>query len=471
MKKINILLQGKTLLWLFFFFCFAFLLPVAHADRSSSVKTLNDVFKEVKVLKSYVEIIRDCCKVNEEWPEVPKQHYKYLRHVLQKSVEVLEKINRLRIIKHAGPITIPHYPLRDITPDEVYDLIERLLDETKLALKIIYDKKVEQVVEFGEIEGKTTNDVYQELWNISYALDSALGIRGFSPNDVYAQTVRIVGEVNYLRLTQNLPLNIEKPLITNGRHPNHALAAVYKFLKKIAQSELNLGMVPIDTFNIPRRVIKPAEVYDALQIVLAELQRIKYRIGFEKHFITPPVVCNKTPDDVIQDISWAEKLMPDFMLNGNLILNRQVSHDKTINHVFSATAHIFNELNQYRMVLRVKPHQWYSLQALNLQPKTVYQKILECMEKVNALRLHIELGPIVVPELPFRPITLNEIYDLVIRMDNEFKIIYKSAGIEEIYDFETLLPFIGIYNDKGLDDVYINLQQISLMLDGVLSGS
>jgi len=57
---------------------------------------------------------------------VPIQHNKYPRHVIQKALEILNKINIYRISKGYGAIFIPPYPIRQITPTDVYEMVKRL---------------------------------------------------------------------------------------------------------------------------------------------------------------------------------------------------------------------------------------------------------------------------------------------------------------------------------------------------------
>ncbi len=434
----------------------------------STIKTSNDVYGKVMILKEYVKLLRENSNVDSDWPDVPQQYNKASRHVLQKSIEVLEKLNKLRVIKGVGRITIPPFPSRDITPNEVYDLVARLVDEAKLALKLIYGKNVTPETE-KEIIRKTPNDIYRELWYISYSLDPILGVRGFNPSDVFAQTVRIISEINFLRLTQNLSLKEVKPTRTEGKHPNHALKEVYTLLEKISQSERNLLIEPVSvTKDVPRRVIAPSEVYDALQVVLAELQRIKYRLGVSRTFITPEFGLKKTPDDVILNIKRATELMPEFAMDSKLIQRDRSLLNRNLNHVFLMTTHLLNELDQYRMVRRIEEPLHESYKISGMQQRHVYQKILECIEKVNILRSQGELGPNIVPEFPLRKITPNEVYDLIVRLDSEFEIIYTEAGIEEVYEFETFLPYINIYKNRSANDVYINMLRFSRLLDTIL---
>ncbi len=178
-------------------------------------KTPGDVFVLVEALQFQTKALRERKNIRTNWPSIPVQHGKSPRHVYQKGLEVLDKISRLRRIEHMGPVTVPVLPSRKITPEEVYELVLRLT---------------------GEIEVFTKGEV-----------------------------------TRFLRMTQNLPMEVEPSAKTEGKHPNHALAMSYRLLEKIALAEKNLWMDPVKVPVVPKRVIKPEEVYDSLLSVMAEL--------------------------------------------------------------------------------------------------------------------------------------------------------------------------------------------------------
>ena len=279
-------------------------------------KSPNEVFEKTLELKMQVMSLRDFLNVELPWPKVSLITTGITpQHVLQKSLELLDKINRLRRVMKLGPITVPSFPSREITPNEVYDMVSRLVDE----LSSIHKTKSSDNKKTIKHKGKVPVDVYRELSEISSAIDPMLGIRGLKPTDVYAQSLKVLKQVRFLRISQNLPEEVKPPVLTEGKHPNHSLATTYKLLKKISLSESNLWMQPVLVPKVPNRVIEPGEVYDALHIVLAELERVKFRLGVERRFKIEQVKGIKTPDDVIYNLVWAIRLMPDFILKRRLI--------------------------------------------------------------------------------------------------------------------------------------------------------
>lgn len=443
----------------------ALLLLVLVVSTSHALeKTPGDVFAQLMVVHKQVEKLRQLSKVDEPWPVVVVQQGKQPRHVLQKSFEVMEKINRLRVIKGLGPTTTPLYPSRKISPNEVYASVYRLTQELSIVLDEGFECKdhLENKKIFGN---KTPNDVYQELWSISYAMDPVLGIRGINPNDVYILSLRVLAEIEFLRMGQNDHGYITAPKMSRGKHSNHALAEAYSLLDIIAEADRNLWIEPTLTPELPRRVINSSEVYDALQMVLAELQRIKHRLGVERYFVLPHSVKGKSADDVIHNLRRAQQLMPRFPLTERLVQYDSRSLQKTPNHVISVAWHIQKELLNYKKLLgiRVQPRRVPTLTGLS--PKHVYQKTLECLEKVNRLRKIKQLGAIAVPSYPLRTITPTEVYDLATRLDMELEVVYHSAGLTTIPWFDDL----SVAYDQTPSDVYTTMWETSYLLDVLLS--
>ena len=91
----------------------------------ASEKTPSDVYSYAIILKKKVIYLRKKAGITAPLPNVPIQHNKYPRHVLQKALEILHKINLYRITKGYGAIFIPPYPTRKITPNDVYEMVKR----------------------------------------------------------------------------------------------------------------------------------------------------------------------------------------------------------------------------------------------------------------------------------------------------------------------------------------------------------
>jgi len=456
----------------FLFLCLVCLVVTEGQANSREVnipdKTPTDVYRLVLQLEQQVRSLRADNSVLDDWPQVAidsVEHPRSPRHVLQKSIEVLEKLNRLRQIRGQGAITIPPYPSRYITPNEVYDAVSRLVEE--VAVLSGSGRQARAAAErFVGGSRYTPTDVYGKLWEISQALDPLLGIRGFSPNDVYSQAKYVVDLVRFLRLSQNLPDTVPAPERQPNLHPNHALGAAYQLLARISKAERNLWMQPEPVPVVPRRVIRPTEVFDALQIVIAELKRIKFRLGVERNIPLPALESGKSPSDVVQLLNWAQAAMPQFELQRPLFQYDQSGLSRKPADVMNVANQIDQGLRIYQQARGIRMASQQAPITPSLAPKHVYQKTLGNLDKVARLRQQVGLGATVVPPYPMRSITPNEVYELAIRLRDELNLIYDTGGI-------TPASQVALLTDADASqvtpsDVYRQMWNISYRLDTIL---
>ncbi len=431
-------------------------------------KTPADVYFQVSLLSQDIQALRQSNGITTPWPKVVAGRGREPRHVFQKTLEILDKINRYRInVIKTGGITVPRFPGRDITPNEVYSVVLRLRQELALLVRTGERNQAQppQVV-INRQKKITPNDVYAALSEISIALDETLGIRGITPSEVYIRSEQVLQLARFLRNSQNLPMNISRPKRTLGKLPNHALQSVYKLLHKINRAEKNLWMTPIEVGEVPRRVITPGDVYDSMGLVLAELQRIQYRLGLERSFKTPKYQEKKTPDDVIQNTEWALRLLPEFRLEDPLHQFDRSVLVKTPNEVYSVTEHILENLRQYRRQRGIKTRPRKAVLISGLQPPHVYEKTLEIIEKINLVRKRQNMGEIAVPRYPLREITPSEVFNQALRVDEELNLIYEHSGVRT--QLWLASQKVKEYDDKTPSDVFLNMQKISLLLDTLL---
>ncbi len=430
-------------------------------------KTPSDVYVQVQLLSQDVHALRVKNKISTAWPEIVPEQGREPRHVFQKTLEILDKINRYRInVSHIGGITVPRFPGRDITPNEVYSVVIRLRQE--LALLVGEDNQFVSHIKAPASDkvNITSNDVYAALSEISTALDETLGIRGITPSEVYIRSEQVLELARFLRNSQNQPIINHKPKRRSNQLPNHALHAVNRLLLHINKAEHNLWMKPINVLPVPRRVITPGDVYDAMGLVLAELQRIQFRLGLERSFAAPTLKSTKTSDDVIQNVEFAMQQLPLFKVGEPLHQYDRAALVKNPNHVYSVTEHILRELKQYRRLRGIQVSPRKAVLVHGLQPQHVYGKTLEVIEKINLIRQRQNIGAIAEPFYPLRKITPTEVFNETLRVDEELHILFHFSNMKSqlwITD-----PNINEYTDKTPSDVFFYMQRISLLLDTIL---
>ncbi|HID00040.1 MAG TPA: hypothetical protein EYP05_01685 [Piscirickettsiaceae bacterium] len=432
----------------------------------SQAQTYNpqDTFYKVRTLAGLVLMLQQKHQKPLQLPPVQVEGDKHPRHEYQKALEVLSKINRYRQINQLGPVAVPPYPSRQVTANEVYEMIQRLITE----LRVLMDedafkqaqKMAEKYVPIPAYFSRTHN--YELLWRISKAFDPLLGVRGFTPSDVYGQTLIVLDAIRFLRTTQNITDMPPKPPRPDNKHPNHALQEAARLLQKIHQAERNLWMDAVEVPRIPKRVITPTEVYDQMQTIIAELQRIKYRLGVERDLIEPPTHTHKTPSDVVQNLRWAQAAMPLFPLDKPLIQYDPQSLLKTPSDVYAIAENILHKLHAYKRFRGIRLRAQKAPYIGGLQPRHVYQKTTEVLSKVVSLRQQVGLGASALPLYPMRPVTPSDVYQTMARLERELDLIYKRSGMD-IKDFTP-----KTYSDKVPSDVFHVVWTISYEMDTIL---
>jgi len=444
---------------------FSLLILLSVVVFANSLKTPSDVYSYAVILKKKIEYLRVHNGIDTPFPKVAKQYNKYPRHVIQKSLEILSKIDLYRVSKGYGEIFIPTYPARDVTPSDVYDSVKRLDEEVTPFIK---DDKFLDSITIQKFHNKTPNDVYQLLWSISLAFDSLLGIHGYTPTDVFELSQKVVKIVKFLKESQNDFKQVNKPQKIEDQYPNHALYTSYKLLDRIAIAEKKLWMQPTEVPEKTHKVVTPTDVYDSIQYIIAELQRIKYRLGLERYFKQEHSKEVKTPSDVVQNLRYATALMPEFSLKKQLVQYHSTTLKKTPNDVYGVTQEILEKLNTLKGIRGISKQAKKPPYIYGLEPIHAYQKGIEAIEKAMRLKEQSGFFPSQVPNSPIRKITPSEVYELVLRLDGIVTLLLKKFGDKNVenYVYKLNKP---VYINKTPSDVYNNLWKISNQIDVILA--
>lgn len=260
--------------------------------------TPTDVYAEALLIQHKIAQWKVKQGLSSKWKEIPFSAGYQPRHVFQKAIEILDKVNFYRVnVLNIGPIPINYAVGREVTPNEVFIEVQRIHEELLVMLQIM-DIELKQNEIPNNPVTRVPSDVFAKLSEISVAMDELLGIRGISPSDVYVRSQQLVDYATFLRRSQNLLVDIAPPIKTQNKLPNHSLEAVRSLMLKIDQININLFNERMKIIKVPRRVIEPSDVYSSMGIVLAELHKLKHHLGLEK-FIPKSAINNvKTPDDI-----------------------------------------------------------------------------------------------------------------------------------------------------------------------------
>jgi hypothetical protein len=426
-------------------------------------KDSNDVYAQAYILKSKIVHLAGEKNIKAKYMKLPTFSNKSPRHVFQKSLEVLKKINKYRENTNLGEVNVPLYSSKVITSEDVYLKVLRLNQEIDLLLENVSCPHIAELSKTKIYTNKNSNDNYRELWSASLAMDELLG-KGFTPIDTYEQAVLIIDTIKFIRNSQNIYEDIPKPKKKNRKHPNHVLYATNKLLEKISKAEKKLWMEPVDVPENPQRIITPTEVYDSMQTIITELVRIRKRLGIERFYEAPVIEEFKTPSDVLQEVEYAIALFPEFKLDKNLIQFDPSSLKKSVNEVYGLSQFVLEKINKLKNIKGIKVEPKKLPYIYNLNEMHVYQKSIETMEKINKLRQINGLYKVAVPTSPNKKKDTNEVYEMLLMIDDEISIILKKNGVKNVQKWSYKVEK-NQYSNKTFSDIFLNLWKSASLID------
>ncbi|MCX6051455.1 MAG: hypothetical protein NTZ60_02985 [Campylobacterales bacterium] len=274
-----------------------------YANEISS----SDVFSEVMLVENKVEFLLDYYKIeHQNKSEDEKVTYKTTqlkpRNVWQKTYEILVKINVLRE-KFGFPIIEPigMTPVENVNPNLVYEQTQRIL--TELDIFMVQNAIKQPVLKKQVFKDKVPLDVFNRLCKISFMLDQVTQSKTM-PSFSFGETMRIYDDITLILNN----LGIEDKTIPQKKNENdtplESLSSGLKILEKIQQLKILSGMNSVDFSEFKKNEASPSDVFEVTQMILAELQGIKARLGINA--VTPAALHykDKTPAETNQLMSW-----------------------------------------------------------------------------------------------------------------------------------------------------------------------
>ena len=428
---------------------------------SQSGTTPEDVNRMLLRAKDHVIELRVQAGIDKQWPEVEILAERNPRHTLQKTREIFIKINRMRKIRSMGEITIPYSSSGKVLSKNVFNECARIVGELEILLDSplqVHRKYVAPPTPIRIAEN------YELLAEISQALDPVIGVRGFRPGDVYAQSVVVLENARFLRQSQSLDMDVEPPTTIIGRHSNHALRAAIGLMSDIAQYDRRLWISACDTPEVPQRKITSNEVYDQLLIILAEQERIMYRLGLDHYVSSPEVDPSQTSDSTVFNIEYARLLMPTFDLGEPLVQYNKRSLMRSPRDVYRIAETVRLQLEQYRVTRGIRTPPIIGEQSADRKPMHVHQMTMACLHKTNKLRGQLSVYPTSIPDAPPKAVSPTDVYEQAARLQAEISLLCGDSAQSQS---EVATEFV-IGHEISPSDVYALMAHNSALLDTIL---
>ncbi|MFA6195186.1 MAG: hypothetical protein WC656_00920 [Sulfurimonas sp.] len=269
--------------------------------------TSSVVYSEVMLIEDKVDVLLDYYKIEHQHKSEDKNvTYKTTqlkpRNVWQKTYEIMIKINVLRE-KFGLPFIEPvgMMPVENVNPNLVYEQTQRIL--TELDIFMVQNAIKQPVLKKQVFKDKVPLDVFNRLCKVSFMLDQVTQSKTM-PSFSFGETMRIYDDITLILSN----LGIDDKTIPQKKNENdtplESLNSGLKILEKIQQLKILAGMSSVDFSEFKKNEASPSNVFEVTQMILAELQAIKARLGINA--VTPAALHynNKIPAETNQLMSW-----------------------------------------------------------------------------------------------------------------------------------------------------------------------
>ncbi len=265
--------------------------------------TPSHVYQQVQNIISEINLIRSHRNVTIKPRDPGKQVKKMPLHAYSKSIEVLEKIARFAKENSMEAINVPGIPLREITPGQVFDSTQTILEELrKIKSKLGISATI---IEAPFKDGKSPSNVYESMWKASYLMDGL--VPAITPSHVYHNVRYMIQELSKIASHFNISIESTTTDNTKDKKPEHVMIENYINMFKLARIERKIKMYPFYVPPLPGGKITPSNVYDTTNMVLAELVRIKVFLKITSERTPEPEVTGKTPSDAFIQMKLFQK--------------------------------------------------------------------------------------------------------------------------------------------------------------------
>ena len=271
-----------------------------------------------------------------------------------------------------------------------------------------------------------------------------------APPDVYVRTLLVRDELELIRLEMGKPKEARRELHVAQAESREVFFAALTLFHKVDRLSFDLTRERAELPEDPVGTIRQAHAMAVLDVVLAQLQRVKAILGsFESSREQPrdPAV---TPSDVVRSMIQANRQV-------NLLLDRQITPSDVFQQVTWAVGYAAQLRTRFpgTRMPAAPPFE------RRKRPADVYYRLIECFARVRAIMAHTGFGVLTFNQHP-ETITPNDTYDIASLMAFELRFLHAQAnGVllpPDPYDAGRKFP-ADVYQRAGLlEALLIDLQ-------------
>ena len=269
-----------------------------EAVAQESQTTPSHVYQMASDLLSEIEVVREAMGVTDYPLEAEPAEDRSTIHVIARTLELRRKISAAQ--KRLGMAPAPHeqIPVRDIAPKDLIGSVQTAFTEVR---RIKEQLVIEDEIEPAPFEGgKTPSLVYQLIGDASFMMDGLVG-RPTDLNDVYRNLASLHGDMDLVAAKLKVALELDPPDAGRKRRKLKDIGQqIVRGTFKLVNLQTRLGL---DASGVPQVIlvrVTPANLYEAINIMNAEMVRIKVHLGVLLPHEEPDISRNKKPRDVFQ---------------------------------------------------------------------------------------------------------------------------------------------------------------------------
>ena len=240
--------------------------------------TLSHVYQATQDLIAEIEILRQAMGVADNPGEADLREDQAPIHAYSKSLELMEKTARVQRRLGMIPVEAGQIPVKNITPQDVYRNVQAVIEELRRVKRQLVIKDEIQPAPFAG--AKTPSLIYKSLGDASFLLNGLVG-RPTTSNDAYMHVLQVHDEMELIAAKLGVALEIDLPIVEGTKEPKEAAQQILRATYKVINLQSRLGMDASGIPNLTLVKVTPAEVFDATNILLAELARIKVHLNIQ----------------------------------------------------------------------------------------------------------------------------------------------------------------------------------------------
>ena len=253
------------------------------------------VFQLVSDVQSEIEVVREAMGVTDYPLEAEPVEDRSPVHVYARVLELQKKIATAQKRLGMAPAQVGQIPVKELRAQDVFGEVQQALAEVRrIKEQLVIEDEIEPAPFQG---GKTPSSVYQHVGDASFMMDGLVG-RPQDLNDVYRNLMGLAGDMELVATKLKVAMDLEPPEVKKRKRLKEVGQQVMRGTFKLINLQTRLGM---DASGVPEVTlvrVTPANLYESINIMDAEMVRIKAYLGITLPHEERQVARNKKPRDL-----------------------------------------------------------------------------------------------------------------------------------------------------------------------------